>query len=378
MDLLTILILLGIAQGIFLGISLLTLNRGNQKANRVMGILMILFSLSISHIVFYNLNLFQKYPHFFMVSHPPVYLFGPLFLLYVLYYTRPEFELKPKHILHGLPFFAYVLYLLPFYLMSGEKKLMHMAQYATEATVIEYLVTPSQIILLFVYLYFVNQLVREHEQRIKKAYSSIEGINLSWIKTQTRLLIAVFLFMSVLVLFVFIGLDDFVYSYGTEIMALMVAVAIYIAGYYSLQQPEVFAGGEMGAIKKQQEKSGIGEERVNSLLDQLTTFMQEEKPYRNSDLTIKELAEKVGIAGYMLSQLINDELDQNFFDFVNRYRIEEAKEKLSDPHNENLTILSIAYDVGFNSKSVFNTAFKKYEDTTPSQFRKASLTPNEL
>jgi AraC-like DNA-binding protein len=376
MDLLTILIILGIAQGIFLGISLLTLNRGNQKANRVMGSLMILFSVSISHIVFYNLNLFQKFPHFHMISHPPVYLFGPLFLLYVLYYTKPDFELRPIHLFHGLPFVAYVLYLLPFYLLSGEEKLVHMAQYVEQVTVIDYLVTPSQIVLLFVYLYFVNRLVREHEARIKKAYSSIEGINLSWIKMLIKMLVAVFAFMAVLVVFMFTGLQDFVYSYGLEIMALMVAVAMYIAGYYSLQQPDVFAGGEIAAIKQQPEKSGLDGKRSDRLLEKLTAFMEEEKPYRNSDLTIKELAERAGIPGYILSQLINEELDQNFFDFVNRYRIDEAKEKLSDPHNANLTILSIAFDVGFNSKSVFNTAFKKYEDTTPSQYRKLTMSLN--
>lgn len=376
MDILTVLIILGIAQGFFLGISLLTLNRGNQKANRVMGILMILFGVSIGHIVFYNLNLFQKFPHFHMISHPPVYLFGPLFLLYVLYYTKPDFQLRAHHLIHGAPFVAYVLYLLPFYLLSGEQKLVHMAQYVEQITVIDYLVTPSQIVFLFIYLYFANRLVREHEVRIKKAYSSIEGINLSWIKTLTRMLVVVFAFMAVLVIFIFIGLQEFVYNYGLEIMALMVAVAMYIAGYFSLQQPELFAGGEIAAIKKQQEKPGLDEDRVDSLVNRLTDFMVKEKPYRNSDLTIKQLSEQVDIPGYILSQLINDELDQNFFDFVNRYRIEEAKEKLSNPANDNLTILSIAYDVGFNSKSVFNTAFRKYEDTTPSQYRNSALALN--
>jgi YesN/AraC family two-component response regulator len=100
--------------------------------------------------------------------------------------------------------------------------------------------------------------------------------------------------------------------------------------------------------------------------------METEKPFTYSSLKLNQLAKMIGTTPNYLSQVINEERDQNFYNFVNGYRIEEAKRMIQDPANEQVTLLSIAYDVGFNSKSAFNTAFKKYTGTTPSQFRKNS------
>ena len=101
--------------------------------------------------------------------------------------------------------------------------------------------------------------------------------------------------------------------------------------------------------------------------------MKEEKIYLDPDLTLKKLSEKLFVHYNHLSQIVNDQLNQSFNDFVNNYRIAEAKFMLKDPEESEKTILEIAYDVGFYSKSVFNTAFKKFTGLTPSQFRKENL-----
>ena len=97
--------------------------------------------------------------------------------------------------------------------------------------------------------------------------------------------------------------------------------------------------------------------------------MTEEKPYLNEDLTSKEVAQKLNISTNHLSQVINENLGKNFFDFVNGYRVDLAKQKLSDPANNIYTIISLAYDCGFSSKSSFNAIFKKFVGVTPSEFR---------
>jgi AraC-like DNA-binding protein len=98
--------------------------------------------------------------------------------------------------------------------------------------------------------------------------------------------------------------------------------------------------------------------------------MKEERPYIESNLTLQKLAKALAMPPHHLSQIINEQLNQNFFDFINYHRIEEAKRMLIDPARKHYSILAISEEVGFNSKSAFNAAFKKHTDMTPSEFRK--------
>ena len=98
--------------------------------------------------------------------------------------------------------------------------------------------------------------------------------------------------------------------------------------------------------------------------------MEEDKLYLNSDLTLNDLADFIKISPNYVSQVINEELNQNFFDFVNAYRVEEARKQLTDPAKNHLSVLGIAEESGFKAKSTFNKVFKELTDTTPSQYRK--------
>src|SRR5690625_7676704 len=97
--------------------------------------------------------------------------------------------------------------------------------------------------------------------------------------------------------------------------------------------------------------------------------MIKEKPYLESDLTLPKLAEGLNVFTHHLSQVINEVHDKNFFNFINKYRIEEVKRKIQDPKFKNYTLLGIAYESGFNSKSAFNRAFRNFTGTTPSKYR---------
>ena len=123
---------------------------------------------------------------------------------------------------------------------------------------------------------------------------------------------------------------------------------------------------------KKYEKSTLTPERAEEYLKRIQIMMEKEKPYREGDLTLQKLASSLAISPHHLSQIINERLNQNFFDFINAHRIEEAKRMLVDPAKKYYSILAIAEEVGFNSKSAFNTAFRKYANMTPSEFRKSS------
>jgi AraC-like DNA-binding protein len=101
--------------------------------------------------------------------------------------------------------------------------------------------------------------------------------------------------------------------------------------------------------------------------------MQDEKPFLEPELTLQQLAARLSLKPKMLSLVINEKLGRNFFDFINHYRIEEAKRMLTNPEDKKITILEVLYEVGFNSKSSFNTLFKKYTGLTPSAFKQQQI-----
>ena len=103
--------------------------------------------------------------------------------------------------------------------------------------------------------------------------------------------------------------------------------------------------------------------------------MQRDKPYLNPDLTIQDLSDTLDISRHHITQVINEQLKKNFYMFVNEFRVEEAKQRMADQHNDHLTMLAIAYDSGFNSKSGFNSIFKRVTGLTPSQYRKSNPSP---
>jgi len=95
------------------------------------------------------------------------------------------------------------------------------------------------------------------------------------------------------------------------------------------------------------------------------------RPYLNPDLTLPQLATEIGISTHLLSQVINEHFKLNFFDFINQYRVEAFKEKIVNSKYGNYSILGIALECGFNSKSAFNRIFKKYTGLTPSQYKES-------
>ena len=150
---------------------------------------------------------------------------------------------------------------------------------------------------------------------------------------------------------------------------------IYLIGYMGLKQPEIFTQVVEGDSPKSKndvryQKSGLNDDSASEYLNRLIDYMETEKPYLKGDLTLQELAGKCGISSHHLSEVINTKLFQSYYDFVNKYRVDEFIAKLEQDREKKYTILSLAYDCGFNSKSSFNSIFKKFTGKTPSEYRK--------
>ncbi|MBC8180834.1 AraC family transcriptional regulator [candidate division KSB1 bacterium] len=236
-----------------------------------------------------------------------------------------------------------------------------------------------------IYLIFTIVLINKYSKNIKNIFSTIEKIKLNWLKIITYMVIFVLSFFLIENLLKLFGMQ---LSYHFNLTSFLYAILIYVLGYIGFSKSEICAEPElaesMSRLPKydqlpldlkptsvpKYEKSGLSPQKAKQYLDSLLKLMEEKEQYRNSELTLHELAEASSISPHNLSEVLNTQLNQSFFDFINFYRIEQVKKDLLDPEKQHLKILSIAYDAGFNSKTSFNTLFKKHTDLTPSEYRK--------
>jgi AraC-like DNA-binding protein len=157
-----------------------------------------------------------------------------------------------------------------------------------------------------------------------------------------------------------------------------VTLFVFAIGYFGFKQTDIFVYEKGQALSSEptQEryaKSGLKTESAEKMVQRLAKFMETERPYLEPRLTLSDLAESLGLSTHHLSQLLNEHLNQNFFDFVNGYRVAAFKAAVQSPSSQHLTLIAIAQDSGFNSKSSFNRIFKEISGQTPSQYL-ASLT----
>ncbi|MFY0629439.1 MAG: helix-turn-helix transcriptional regulator [Flavobacteriaceae bacterium] len=218
--------------------------------------------------------------------------------------------------------------------------------------------------------------LKKYKQLLLENYSNKSVFNYKW-------LYQLLVFLSVIFCFSFFKQTYKLYGTNVEVLnTLRLVLALALVGFLvyivlkSMYYPNLFRNiNSRHLLVKGILKEGIDKkysnENFQKELNKLLAFMEEEEPYLDASLTLQKLAEKVEIPSREVSILINLNLNQHFFDFVNQYRIRKAEKMLLNSEKENLTIQQVMYDVGFNSKSSFYTAFKKQTGATPSEYRKS-------
>jgi AraC-like DNA-binding protein len=212
---------------------------------------------------------------------------------------------------------------------------------------------------------------------VEENFSDSNNIEMNWLRYAILGIAAVFITAAIVI--IFREVLDFHFPFNADILiySLIVGFVVYV-GYSGIRQQDLFSNKaikeeELVKIESDYKRSSLKIEVAKKKHNELLELMKEEKPYLNPKLTLSELAKNLNISTTHLSQIINYNLNQHFFDFVNSYRIRNAMEILKNPEKKEFTILEILYEVGFNSKSSFNTAFKKHTNQTPTQFREKAL-----
>ncbi|UAM97856.1 helix-turn-helix domain-containing protein [Polaribacter litorisediminis] len=296
------------------------------------------------------------------------YLLMPVLYLYILSVCYSDFKLRWKHLWHILPYVIGNLVMIPrFYLSNSSEKLALFENYNEQFEII--FLHFSLHIQFAIYIIMGFIVLKRAKKIFVENYSSGTIETYNWL-FQFLLFIGVLYSLALIKnLFKYFGdRDSFQIS---EII--LSSVTLYFVCWYVLKilkYPNLFNGvnSKIELTKNLDEKQNKADNKEQ--IEKLSLFMSTNKPYLNPSLTLRHLAEEIKMNSRDLSVLINQYLDKHFFDFINEYRIEEAKEILKNPAKKEITVLEILYEVGFNSKSSFNTAFKKHTGLTPTQFRK--------
>ncbi|MBA6316805.1 helix-turn-helix domain-containing protein [Cellulophaga baltica] len=335
----------------------------NKKANFWFGIFSLLFSTFWLEEVLNLAKLDFPLDSYFYILIRFLQFLTPLVFYYsTVYFTNPDYRFGKRDLLYLIS---------PIILLVG---LIIQQQLPTDKiffSVLNILII-LQAIYFIVYAYLK---IRLHKKRIRLFSSNTVEINLKWLEYIIYALLALSLFIAGYNL-IFIG--DNLNLFANVIM---LAIVFFIA-YNALKQQEIFTLNEIErnqiiTIKEQtntERQKILADNELATLKIKLTEVMENDKPFLDTNLSLVNLSNLMHLTPHQLSYLINIGFNENFFLFVNKYRVERVKELLINKENDHLSILGIAFESGFSSKTAFNTTFKKFTQQTPSEYKKARTT----
>lgn len=351
----------GIAQGLFLFFVLLRIPK-NKQANSMLVGLMLLVTLFLAARL-----LASRYPaswprQFISFSDTAVFLFGPLLYLYVKRLFSYNNNKRNQNYWYFLPAFLHFLWVL--YLFSYDKEEYDAMFFDGSLYWPWRIVFSALLVVNFFFLFKIARMVFWYQRKSQENLSFKPNLSFIIIFSSGYFIILLSLLFYYLKIYHGIQINGLPYVTGWIILALLV----YVVGYYAMIQPDVFripiVFGSNGQLLKSTE--------IDTYRTQLESLMRNERIYQDSRLTLDDMAEKLGLNPNKTSWLINKLYHTNFYDFVNKYRVEAFIQKLEQDNLEKFTFVGLAYEVGFNSKATFNRAFKKITDKTPSEFVKYS------
>ncbi len=329
-----------------------------------------IFSLSLIMSVNYLHYKGFAVPHFF-IRGPVTYVYWPLFYFYISLMILKIEKLKRVQLLHFIPSVLVLIFKIVFWFLKEQ---------LTKAEVNTVMELESVVRLFYGWIYCVLMIrgLMCYRKKIEEYFSDIEKINLRWLAVLVTVYTVIWSSGTIYITLEFFGFSmPEIFSFAILLLDTSMVLWICIVGYFAVANPDLFKEIHTmsAAIQNPEERkqnAGVLDPRtMEEHGNKLKQFMESEKPYLNRDLTLSMLADGVGIQPHILSKVINNYFNQNFFSFINSHRVDEVKVLLADPKSSDKNVLFIAYDCGFKSKSGFNASFKKITGQTPSQFRKS-------
>lgn len=378
----TFILIFAAVQGILLMLAINRLQNNNRRANNILSLLILMISIALlARVSTYSREAFQWQPKLLLIPDFIFFTYGPVFLSYI----QKLLTLKPKPLrqrwVQFIPAISHFLAYLPLFFMDKDTFITKVVD--RELHLI-FAIAGVLALAFNAYYWWRCVVVINHYRRADSSQHSFEESNVTYLDTVMNLkgvCLAVWTFALVVsMLGEFTELEmTWLVEVSTDAVWIVFSSITYFLGYFAMSQPEIFKhpAQEMEEEKNVEVKQPaasppkIPSSELLPLKKELTKLMEHEKPYLNPKLTLGELASMIHTNTHTLSRVINEGFGRNFFDFVNSYRVEAFKQKIAEGAHKQQTLLGIAMEVGFNSKTAFNRAFKKMTDTTPGKYLKS-------
>ena len=362
-------IIIGIIITFFLSFILIT-KKNKNLADKILATWLVLLGIHLW--LFYEQSLLKSYqfPVLLGLHLPLPFLHWPFLYLYIAVLTN-QYDRHKQWLLwlHFIPAILLYIYLMDFFSLSADEKIYifnqsgHVPKYMIFMDLILISISISGII----YVYLTYRLIKQHRKNIVNQFSYQEKINLDWLQ---------YLFLGMGLIWTVIwfrGSDNFIF--------LSVVIFVIFLGYFGIKQVGIFTNklpfeNEQTSIEAEVEKtkkygkSSLTKEMSILIHSQLQKVMKEERLFENAELSLNDLATHLKVHPNYLSQVINTIEGKTFFDYINYHRVEAFKKVIEMPQNQKYTLLGLAYDCGFNSKTSFNRNFKKATGFAPSEYLK--------
>ena len=320
------------------------------------------------------------------------FLQGPFLYFYVDTRTQETARLRASYLVHLIPFASFAAYVLT---LNAPTPHTGAATHTQNIFSLSGFVNAALLLSVPFYIVWSLILIHRYRERLLGAVSNVDRIHLRWLKFLTLSLGAVWLVVILTFLTRFLGTDQSP-QMPTNSIFLAVMLFVYAIGYFGFRQRAIFidhqdiapagpsvsqassvetAAVETPAVESKYRKSGLAAEEVEGLHGALLEFMKTERPHQDDQLTLVKLSSALNSTPNRLSQVINSCENLSFYEFVNGFRVREAEALLVDPEWADSSVLDIAFESGFGSKSGFNRVFKAKTGLTPTEYRKKGSQP---
>ncbi len=373
LTLVDLLLATSIIQSLGLAVFLLLPETFRLISNRLLAASVLTFAAGLGEFFLYSTGLALEHPNLAYLGTLVGLLQAGLLYIYAQSLMYRDFRLLPRHALHTLPFWVIsAIFLVEYYLQPTEVKLEILVDRDHPGVLTSPLLAVAIHLVFLGYLWATIHALTRFGTTVRQLFSNLENKQLAWLRT---LLI---LYAIAWLISLFYCLSAHVYRDLVSVTAVSAVGAI--SGFLfinyllinALRQPSIFSGLSTDEVQLAESetpgRAALVSAENAALLRHLDRHMAEARPYLDANLSVDQLARQLGVPSRELSRAINEGLGKNFFELVSDYRIAEARRQL-EAAEAGTTILQVMYDSGFNSKSVFNTAFKKATGMTPSAYR---------
>lgn len=368
-DIWSFLLIIGVGQGIFLCVALF-FKKPKSASLKILLSLLIILTANLAEFLLLSSKYYVFVPHLIRTTHPLLFLIGPLFYFFIKSHLEPKFRFNNIQLIHLVPFFIGFAYLAPWFFESSDYKLNafnELLKGEIKGVSLKGILYPlTHISITLAYTVNGFKLIRKFINS-NQSSSLLPNNRLRFLLLFNKFFLAYW--VTQLIGLMAITIAQYYVLYIDYALALINSFFIQILSVQFLLRPDFL---EKSKWNKKYDGSSLSKGAHQSLLEKINNLIVNKEKYLDSQLTLQKFSDVLGINKNYISQVINQEFDCGFNDYINSFRIKKAQNLLRNPDYDWMKLLAIALESGFNNKTSFNRVFKKKVGKNPSDYRKSA------